>query len=490
MRKFVFLAAIMAALALTPAYGGAVISYGATFLGVNDEGHLNFGFEPTFGLPYGVFRAGVGDSTSPGCLCEGWGVVATHPVSGSQAIFFNQASGNYGGGHNVAFENTAFSAISRVTGFSGSDPFPYTVQHSFNPSVAAEVFQVQVTITNTSSDTLSNVTYRRAMDWDVYPTPFNEFVTIRGAQALLGAGGVLEEFSNDGFVTNDLLAVPNLSSINPGAPVNTDFVDVGPDDHGAAFDFNFGDLAPGASRVFNIYYGSAPSEAAANVALFTLGITDPLGNPLPGGMYSYGQSNGNQATGVPATFIFAFGGVGTIEPGVVPGFPLLPTIDPDNPGVFVFPTPPPRRWFDPPFATEFEYEITGGYFTQVGIDAAWTAAGVSVLVGTDPGGALVANPPGIAGDADPDWVYNFSTTDVTRFRIFGIGPLVDLDKDDDGIFDSDAFPTFLDFFSGGSAVITMRPIYDDEAIVPEPGTYLLLGAGLAALAIARRRRAA
>jgi len=186
--------------------------------------------------------------------------------------------------------------------------------------------------------------------------------------------------------------------------------------------------------------------------------------------------------------LFAMGGslsAVALDQGTIPGDPLLPT-----PGVpFVFSDPPPRRWFDPPFASAFEYEISGGFFTQVGLDLAFPGASVDVLVGTTPDGTFYVNPDagaGIGGDATPDFLFDFTTGDVTKFRVTGIGPV---DLDDDGFpgIDPDAFPTFLDFSSGGTATITMTPIVDDEAIVPEPGTYLFLGTGLAVLAVLRRR---
>ncbi|KAL7463371.1 hypothetical protein ACHAXS_003745 [Conticribra weissflogii] len=45
------------------------------------------------------------------------------------------------------------------------------------------------------------------------------------------------------------------------------FTDLGPQDHGAAFDFQFGPLNQGESVTFNIYYGAAGSEVEAQEAL-------------------------------------------------------------------------------------------------------------------------------------------------------------------------------------------------------------------------------
>ena len=83
--------AMMCSIALVSgnAQSAAVIVNGETLLGVNNEGHLNY--RPTsseidallaggyidgglLNSDIGLYRDGVGDATSPGCLCEGWGI--------------------------------------------------------------------------------------------------------------------------------------------------------------------------------------------------------------------------------------------------------------------------------------------------------------------------------------------------------------------------------------------------------------------------------
>lgn len=269
------------------AHAGAVITTGAVSLGVNDQGHLNFGGT-------GLALSGVGDGIFPGCLCEGWGASANGVVG--------RASIDNGGISNItldSFAATASTATSIVhfTSLSG-----ITIKHEYAPSASPDLFRVHVTITNTTGGTATDVRYSRSMDWDIPPTTFSELVTINraGSTALL--------FSNDnGF------AIPN-PLVNPGAScggaatVNTDFVDNGPCDHGAYFTFGFGDLADGASKEFDIFYGAARSETAALAALGAVGAET----------YSFGQSAGNGATGTPGTFIFAFAGVGGTPVGTVP----------------------------------------------------------------------------------------------------------------------------------------------------------------------------
>jgi hypothetical protein len=464
---------VLAAWGTTASWAGAVITYGNTSLGVNPHGELNFfGNGPGGFLTYGVYRAGVGDAISPGCFCEGWGVM----VNGSIAGWRNRSSGNGGlGGATWGSTATTFTSETSLTGA------PITVRHEFGPSLAADIFQVNVRITNTSTTTAyNNVTYRRVMDWDIPPTTFSEFVTHRGVvQNLIANGGNLVGSSNNGFASSD----PRFARGTAGfgaASINTDFIDLGPGDHGSVFDFNFGTLDPGESVIFNIFYGSRESEASAFAGLSQLGVSDGFGNPNPGSLYSLGQNSrpGGQITGSPATFIFAFGGVGGVEIGTDPRFPILPFVP--APGVFVFNDPPPRRWYDPPFAAAFEYELFGGglfkSFATPPPEFGYGSLLFEDLMG--PTSFMVAA--GVETD--------ISALMTSKFRISGI-PKGAIDFASPGF--ATAFPTFLDF-SGRVTKLVMTAIpYPDGPgpEVPEPSTYLLLTGGLLAFGLLRRKSA-
>ena len=92
------------------------------------------------------------------------------------------------------------------------------------------------------------------MDWDIAPDEFNEFVTIGGTG------------------TTPICCTPATTVLQ--APIRwpsfyrywwlrnyVDFTDCGPTDHGALFDFGFGDLADGEELTFSIFYGGAADEA-------------------------------------------------------------------------------------------------------------------------------------------------------------------------------------------------------------------------------------
>ena len=273
----------------------AIISNGTVQLGINPEGELNVpGIEPSsqtgttnVGLRYVPTGA---EATADGCLCEGWGAAdAISNVSGSANI-------SVGGVSNLtveSFDTTPTTAVS-VTDVGTT----LRVTHDYHPSAVPNLYEVTVTIQNTSAATVTP-RYRRVMDWDVEPTAFSEFVTIGGTA---GAANVL--FANDnGFASADPLV-----SGAPEIAFTGDAVDNGPNDHGALFDFGFDNLAPGGSVTFKTYYGGAATEAEANAALGAVGAE----------VFSYGQPStpDGPTLGTPNTFIFAFAGVGGVA--VVP----------------------------------------------------------------------------------------------------------------------------------------------------------------------------
>lgn len=283
---------------------------GTVALGVNDDGSLNTtdtnsGTTFTgnlvtnssvtgtaFKFPDGSWR----DATSPGCFCEGWGV----SVNGTTSGYANVSTD--GGANNLTFGAPTGVTGSTVTTTTSLTSLPgITVTQAYQPSTNAPsaLFRDHVTITNTTGAAVTDLKYVRVMDWDVPPTEFSEFVTIKGVATTT----FLEKSGDNGFNTANPLGL--ITNFDP-ACLDQDCTDSGPNDHGAYFRFNFGGLADGASFAFDIFYGAASTEAAALAAIGAESIE----------LFSLGQSNGNQITGSPATYIFGFAGVGgtPVEP--------------------------------------------------------------------------------------------------------------------------------------------------------------------------------
>lgn len=277
---------------------------GTVALGVNDQGHLNTGVgsvatnSSVTGLSYKFPDGAWRDATSPGCFCEGWGVSANGTVSG----FANVSTDGVSNLSLTSFASTASTATSVVslTSLPG-----LSVTHAYAPSTVtpSTFFVANVTITNTTGANLTDVKYVRVMDWDVPPTEFSEYVTIKGTATTT----LLERSHDNGFQT----ANPLSDGVGSAGTTDVDFEDNGRADHGAYFRFNFGALAAGASNTFQIFYGAAADEAGALAAIAAEGLE----------LYSLGQSRTSAVddlSGSPVTFIFGFKGVGGTPINAVP----------------------------------------------------------------------------------------------------------------------------------------------------------------------------
>jgi len=288
-----------------PCYPAVCIDNGTILLAVNPTGELNT--SDGTGSAAGPGDAGLefmptgNDSTSPGCLCEGWGVA--DPATG---VWGGANLADLGtGGQNLtveSFEWTDSTARSVVVVTDETDVPHFRVTHEYIPSAETpNLYQVNVTIENMSGAPIATVQYRRVMDWDVEPTAFSEFVTIDR-----GTASALTYTSDDGFAPSNPLSGPS-SIMGEG-----NMVDSGPADHGALFDFTFGALGVGEKLSFVIFYGGAATEAEAEAALAAVGAE----------AYSFGQTSDDPEGGSPNTFIFAFGKVGGAAIFTPPGEPV------------------------------------------------------------------------------------------------------------------------------------------------------------------------
>ena len=270
------------------------ISNGTLRLGVNPAGHLDVELDPSslLGLVYVPTGA---DALIHGCWCEGWGVAdRASGVAGWASV------ANGGISPNLAvrtFDRTAGTADSTVE-IGGR----LRVRHVFHPSARPELYQVDLTVENLGSTT-ADVVYRRAIDWDVPPTPFEEFVTIRGSHPrLLGA-------TDNGFQeVNPLVPLSDLGGIGT-------FEDLGPGDRGSVFDLSLGALAPGDRAAMTMFFGAAATEADAVAALEAVDAT----------LYSMGQPStpDGPTLGSPNTFVFGIAGTAASGPVIARGRLLL-----------------------------------------------------------------------------------------------------------------------------------------------------------------------
>jgi hypothetical protein len=263
-----------------------VISNGTVSLGINPEGQLNVLSDPGFvGLRFGPTGL---DGVAHACLCEGWGVA--HPLSEVSGYANQSQSPNTSNLTVESFVRTATEATSVVN--VGST---FRVRHHFRPIAAtSNLYEIHVTVENTSDEPLSGVVYRRVVDWDVAPTPFSEFITVVRSASLTGVST-----TNNGFNSADPLVPPG--PIGSETPDHTgDFFNVGAFDHGALFDITLSTIFPGGTNTFVIYYGAAGNTADAKAALRSVGVA----------ALSLARPNVSPFDGTPNTFVIGFSGIG------------------------------------------------------------------------------------------------------------------------------------------------------------------------------------
>ncbi|MCK5644231.1 MAG: hypothetical protein KAJ19_25760, partial [Gammaproteobacteria bacterium] len=292
-KSITFVSTILILIALgSSAATAAIIDNGVIQIGVNDFGHLNVGGGTiSYGSPGGGttvvglrYMALNTESTAQGTAAEGWGAAdSSSGLTGYANVGMGTANIEL-----VSFTNNSSEATSIVNIPNSTYP-KLRVTHYYYPTPnTSSLYQVDVSILNVGSTNVS-LKYRRIMDWDIEPTHFNEYVTINN-----GSVSELTNTTNKGLATSNVL-VPVTGSSNAGS-----FNDSGPGDLGASFDFDFGTVEPGQTKVFSTFYGATANESEALIAI---GLVNAEA-------YSLGQTSTGPANGTPNTFIFAFGGLG------------------------------------------------------------------------------------------------------------------------------------------------------------------------------------
>ncbi|MBC9714824.1 hypothetical protein H9Y04_19925 [Streptomyces sp. TRM66268-LWL] len=227
-----------------------------------------------------------------GCLCEGWGIEVTPP--GGVGQWSGWAHGLKGLSPNAEvtqFVATDHHVVSKVR-LTGTD-YPVTVTHEFRPSSRSSLYDVKVTITSEAppADT-PHITYRRVVDWDVEPTPVNEYVTVKADHELV-------EYSSDHGRGDPDPASGRTKYLKEGS-----FTDEGPYDGGALLDVNVpmepvtGTPGVGVQGQFDLFYGAADNAEKAKEALSAVGAP----------VYSLAKPStpGNPGSGEPVTFILGY----------------------------------------------------------------------------------------------------------------------------------------------------------------------------------------
>lgn len=186
-------------------------------------------------------------------------------------------------------------------------------------------------------------------------------------------------------------------------------------------------------------------------------------------------SNVSQET--PGLWTMAIRNGGTSD-GSSPDAPILPVIVNDDGFNFDFDVEINETVFiDPEVATGYEYEVQSGPNI---------ASVVLPTVAGDTDGYDIFSLGGdLLGHVNPGEVFKFVAGGVPGFRVLDIDVGAALDPND-----PQAFVTGLTFAGAGRVQMTQKPITTntDPNEVPEPGSFMLMGLGVAALAAARARR--
>lgn len=317
----------------------AIIDNGRIMLGVHGEGHLNV----PFGLPDGhngittvglrYFRDGAWyESTSFGLQAEGYGVSAKRVSDGINLWGgANQDLGKFNLYAVSMVTNDESSAVNTSVILEDTGESQLRIHHDFVPSRRTDnLYNVTVTFENLGDSTLTDLRYRRIMDWDIPPSPYSECVSIFFNEAPIS----LEYATDDGFEgVNPLVDVSDSGTLFscPDGGVDCPVYDSGPADHGALFQFLFKDeddnpieLGPGEKYSFEMFFGAASSKEEAYDALSAVGSEiATFGYPPT----EYGCDISNP--GSPNVFMFGFKGVGG-APLSTPSPSLFPTKSPTN----------------------------------------------------------------------------------------------------------------------------------------------------------------
>ena len=309
--------------------GSGTVANNANTLNSSPPGSVGTAYKWGGGKPVSgtgtTYPAGWYDGTSPGRKWEGWGASGVLPISNK--VISGYASVDAGGiSSNITVKSFVVDSTSIKSTVWISDPADPTktplleVTHIYGPTSGAtnaNLFQALVTITNISGGTLTDVRYRRIMDWDILnnlTTNFTDMVGVAASYASTYTPKVFDACDNGGShysITPDPSVACKAAPLPVLANTHMDYTGIGgtvnnqQTNLGASFTFQFGDLLCNESAIFYIYYGAGATKAEITNALTTVGA----------GVYSLGYD-----PNYPSLF-YGFGFKGVSGSAVAPTLP-------------------------------------------------------------------------------------------------------------------------------------------------------------------------
>ena len=346
------LSATLVLASATSAYAGpplVIIDNGTIALGIDYNGCLNYDtlLSPSSGTApeggkgalLGLFDIGTSlDGTRFGDPFEGWGFWDRNSHTSGSA--YSVVAGG-GASPNLNLVNWDVTGTGTVKGAAGDrllvrhelfpplaapeglEKAPIRITHDIHPSAVARLYEIEVTVENFGKFAVAP-RYRRVVDWDIEPTPTQEFITIEHGPSEAVAGSTIFAFESpnpvDPFGGGGGLTASHGGALEgvgcPKITLNAEVVDCGPGDLGTGFDFDLPEIPPGGMAKFWLYYGASPTELGAKAALGQVGAS----------AYSLGQAShpleAPESDGTPMTFMLGFKAPwaivdnGTVELGV------------------------------------------------------------------------------------------------------------------------------------------------------------------------------
>jgi len=295
---------------------GVIVDNGLVQIGVAGCGRLNVDdFDLVFpdvrgdqfvGLRYHLGDPLYNDAVSPAFPGEGWGIEAVFADSSIETAHDNTGAGS----------SDAFLPPAQV-GTNGVDAScvagRVAVSHIFRPSNDTQhLYEILVTLTNVGAVNILRLRYGRTMDWDIFDTTFDECVDLNlgnNTDARCGfTNGFIDGTPSDVNFQDANIFFPGAFAgpcFTGGAGIRS-FEKAGPFDHGAAFQFEFGDitpstpLRPGQSKSFKLFYGAADNKAQA------FGVLASVGAEAYSLGYPHDANHSCDGDGSPNTYIFAY----------------------------------------------------------------------------------------------------------------------------------------------------------------------------------------